>query len=53
MPDDRENMPITRPDHITLVGKKSGRELKLVKTVDDKGVVFYEAALDGRTESDK
>ena len=35
------------PDHYTLVDK-TGRKLRLEKTTDSKGVVFYEASLDWR-----
>lgn len=41
----------TEPESITLTGKTSGRQLKLKKTIDDKGVVFYEAPLDGQSET--
>lgn len=47
----KKDISVTEPDQIVLVGKTSGRELKLKKTIDDKGVVFYEAALDWRNDS--
>lgn len=45
-----QNRPkiIEQNDHVTLVGGKSGRKLKLEKTVDNNGVVFYQARLDWR-----
>ena len=49
----RDHITPTEPDHITLVGRTSRRELKLIKTIDEKGVVFYEAPLDGRPEKEK
>jgi hypothetical protein len=43
----REKKPDSNaePESITLVGKESGRRLELKRTVDERGVVFYEAPL--------
>jgi hypothetical protein len=52
MPNDtKRNEKILEPDQIVLVGKTTGRELTLKKTVNAKGVVFYEAPLDWRNSS--
>ncbi len=47
----KKDTSVIEPDQIVLVGKTSGRELKLKNTIDDKGVVFYEAAIDWRNDS--
>jgi hypothetical protein len=50
MPNEAKRKEV-EPEYYTLVEKTSGRSLKLQKTVDNKGVVFYEAPLEWRIES--
>ena len=46
--DKKKDLLIEQDDHITLVGSKSGKELRLEKKIDGKGVAFYEGRIDWR-----
>ena len=50
MQNQNHNQRDAGPDHYTLVDK-TGRELRLEKTYDSNGVVFYEAPLEWRVDA--
>jgi hypothetical protein len=52
MSENKDQGSTSPPDSITLVEKRTGQELKLIRIVDAKGVAFYEAPLNPRADPD-